>query len=297
MWDPSYLSAEGLNRLIALGIAPRPEVFLIDRNTKPPQTDQYSIGIRQAFGPVGASVSYAAMRGKNGFTWVFGTRRPDGTCCQQLGPYQNVLLSDATKKFWYDALLVSIDKPFTASSHWGATLAYTYAESEQTGNDTFSLDCLASECLRKIEDYPRHPTPNDERNRIVFSGIVGLPWDLRFSTLITLGSGLPYTLFDATNGFGPNEFRVRLNEGRQEGSFPFDAPYQSWDFRLQKDFLIAKIVSLGVIGEVFNATNHDNFGCFEGFIPPPPEVNARFGKPNCVTTPGRRFQFGMNVSF
>jgi carboxypeptidase family protein/TonB-dependent receptor-like protein len=285
LWDPSYFSAAGLNGLIAQGTAPNPEVFMIDRNTKPPQTDQYSVGVRQALGPVGVSASYAAMR------------RPDGTCCLSLGGYQNVLLSDATKKFWYDAFLLSIDKPYTASSHWGATVAYTYAESDQTGNDTFSLDCLASECLRRIEDYPRHPTPNDERNRLVFSGILGLPWEIRFSTLITLGSGLPYNLFDATNGFGPNEFRVRLNEGSQDGSFPFDAPYQSIDLRLQKDFLIANLVNVGLIGEVFNATNHTNFGCFEGFIPPPPEVNARLGQGNCVTTPGRRFQFGLNVSF
>jgi Carboxypeptidase regulatory-like domain/TonB dependent receptor-like, beta-barrel len=296
-WDPSYFSAEGLNGLIASGIAPRPEVFMIDENTKPPQTDQYSIGIRQAFGPVATSVSYAAMRGKNGFTWVFGTRRPDGTCCMQLGPYQNVLLSDATKRFWYDALLVSVDKPYTTSSHWGATIAYTYAESEQTGNDTFSLDCLASECLRKIEDYPRHPTSNDERNRLVISGIVGLPWEIRFSTLITLGSGLPFTIDDNSQGFGPNEKRIRLYEGRQEGSFPFDPPYQSWDFRLQKDFLIGSLVNVGLIGEVFNATNHSNFGCFDGFIPQEPNVNANFGNPGCVTTPGRRFQFGLSVGF
>jgi hypothetical protein len=296
VWNPSYFSAAGLNGLIASGVAPNPEVFLMDNNTKPPQTDQYSVGIRQALGPVGISLSYAAMRGKNGFTWVFGTRRPDGTCCLSFGNYSNVLLSDATKRFWYDALLLSVDKPFTVSSHWGATLAYTYAESDQTGNDLFSLDCLASECNRKVEDFPRHPTANDERNRIVFSGILGLPWDLRFSTLITLGSGLPFTILDASRGFGPNEFRVRLNEGEQDGTFP----YQSWDFRLQKDFLIANLVSVGVSGEVFNATNHDNFGCFENFIRinnDPAGPNPNFGKPNCVTTPGRRFQVGLNVAF
>jgi len=293
VWNQSYFSAAGLNGLIASGVAPKPEVFLIDNNTKPPQTDQYSAGIRQALGPVGVSVSYAGMRGKNGFTWVFGSRRPDGTCCLSFANYSNVLLSDATKKFWYDALLVSVEKPYTSSSRWGTTVAYTHAKSDQTGNDAFSLDCLASECNRRIADFPRHPTPNDERNRLVVSGILGLPWDLRFSTLITLGSGLPYNLFDATAGFGPNEFRVRLNEGRQSGTFP----YQSWDFRLQKDFLVARLVSVGVSGEVFNATNHDNFGCFEGFIPPPPAVNARLGDPNCVTTPGRRFQFGLNVAF
>jgi hypothetical protein len=154
--------------------------------------------------------------------------------------------------------------------------------------------------LNQVKNFPRHPTANDERNRIVFSGILGLPWDLRFSTLITLGSGLPYTILDATNGFGPNEFQVRLNEGRQKGSFPFDAPYQSFDFRLQKDFLIANLVSVGVSGEVFNATNHNNFGCFENFIRianDPAGPNPNFGKPNCVTTPARRFQVGLNVAF
>jgi hypothetical protein len=227
------------------------------------------------------------MRGKNGFTWVRGNRNPDGTCCLNLANYSAVFVSDATKKFWYDALLLSVDKPYTPSSKWGATLAYTYAESDQTGNDTFTFDWVS------IAVAPRHPTQNDERNRLVFSGILGLPWEVRFSTLITLGSGLPFNIFDASRGFGPNEFRVRLNEGSQEGTFP----YQSWDFRLQKDFLIANLVSVGVVGEVFNATNHDNFGCFEGFISRLPEINPRFGEPNCVTTPGRRFQFGLNVAF
>jgi hypothetical protein len=291
LWNQSYFSREGLNGLIASGVAGKPQIFLLANDTRPPETDQYSLGVRQALGPVGVSVSYAGMRGENGFTWVRGNRNPDGTCCLNLANYSEVFISDATKEFWYDALLVSVDKPYTTSSRWGATLAYTYAESDQTGNDNFTFDWVS------IAVAPRHPTQNDERNRLVFSGILGLPWDVRFSTLITLGSGLPYNLFDASRGFGPNEFRVRLNEGTQEGSFPFDAAYQSLDFRLQKDFLVANLVSVGVIGEVFNATNHTNFGCFEGFIPPPPEVNARLGQGNCVTTPGRRFQFGLNVAF
>lgn len=296
LWNPSYMSREGLNGLIAAGVAGKPEVFLLANDTKPPQTDQYSFGLRQALGPVGVSVSYAGMRGKNGFTWVRGNRNPDGSCCTSLANYSNVFISDAHKKFWYDALLVSADKPFTSSSHWGATLAYTYATSDQTGNDNFSFDCQPAECAQGVAGYRRHPTANDERNRIVFSGILGLPWEVRFSTLITLGSGLPYTIGDASLGFGPNQFVQRLNEGRQDGTFP----YQSWDFRLQKDFLVASQVSVGVSGEVFNATNHDNFGCFEGFIRiigDPAGPNPNFGKPNCVTTPGRRFQVGLNVSF
>lgn len=286
VWNPSYLSQAGLDQLIASGTAPNPEVFLINNNTKPPRTQQYSIGIRQAFGPVATSVSYAGMRGDNGFTYIFGTRRADGTCCFSVANYSNILLSDASKKFWYDAIYVTVDKAYTAASKWGAGLAYTYGKSDQTGNDLFSLDFPRA-------NAPRHPTPNDERHRIVLSGIVGLPFDIRASLLITLGSGLPYTIVDASLGFGPNEFRVRLNEGRQEGTFP----YQSWDLRLQKDFPIGSTARVGVVAEGFNLTNHNNYGCFEGFIAHLPEVNPNFGKPNCLVTDGRRAQFGLNIGF
>ena len=286
VWNPAYLSQAGLDQLIANGTAPNPEVFLINNNTKPPRTDQYSVGIRQAFGPIATSVSYAAMRGTNGFTYEFGTRRPDGTCCFSVANYSNILISEASKRFWYDAVYVTIDKPFTVASRWGFGIAYTYGKSDQTGNDLFSLDFPHA-------NAPRHPTPNDERHRIVFSGIVGLPWDVRASSLITLGSGLPYTIADASLGFGPNEFRLRLNEGRQKGTFP----YQSWDLRLQKDFPIGARARIGLVAEGFNLTNHNNYGCFEGFISKLPEVNPNFGKPNCLVTDGRRAQFGVNVGF
>jgi hypothetical protein len=286
VWNPSYLSQAGLDQLIASGTAPNPEVFLINNNTKPPRTDQYSVGIRQAFGPIATSVSYAAMRGVNGFTYNFGTRRADGTCCFSVANYSNILISEASKRFWYDALYVTVDKPYTVASKWGFGIAYTYGKSDQTGNDLFSLDFPHA-------NAPRHPTPNDERHRIVLSGILGLPWDVRASSLITLGSGLPYTIADASLGFGPNEFHLRLNEGRQTGTFP----YQSWDLRLQKDFPIGARARIGLVAEGFNLTNHNNYGCFEGFISKLPEVNPNFGKPNCLVTDGRRAQFGVNVGF
>ena len=283
MWDPSYLSQAGLDRLIANGTAPNPEVFLINNNTKPPRTDQFSVGVRQAFGPVATSVSYSAMRGDNGFTFEFARDANDNRIITPA--YQNILVSEASKKFWYNAVYVTIDKPYTSASKWGAGLAYTYGKSDQTGNDLFSLDFPHS-------NTPRHPTPNDERHRIVVSGIVGLPFDVRASTLITLGSGLPYTILDASLGFDRPQFQLKLNEGRQPGTFP----YQSWDLRLQKDIPIGR-VRVGLVAEGFNLTNHNNYGDFDGFIARLPEVNSTFGKPRRLVTDGRRAQFGVNVGF
>jgi hypothetical protein len=125
---------------------------------------------------------------------------------------------------------------------------------------------------------------------VVASGIFGLPWDVRLSTFITYGSGLPYTITDASLGFGPNQLKVLRNEGRAES-------YQSFDFRLEKTVALGGPQRVGLVAEVFNAFNHDNYADYNGFIPPLPEVNANFGKPGRLTEPGRRFQFGVNYSF
>ena len=291
MWNPDYLSLAGLQGLIASGQAPTPEAFLIKNHTDPPGSNQFSVGFRQNFGALAGSISYAGTRSRNGFTYVWGD--VGGICCTSPSPdFQNVLLSDASKRYWYDALFVTLDKPYTASSHWGASLAYTYSHSTQTGNDLFSLDNFGNG-IPGVAGYPRHGTPTDERHRIVVSGIVGLPWDFRFSTFLQLGSGLPFTVTDQTNGGAPNEQRLGLNQGHPSGTFPFE----EWDMELQKDFYVTQAARFGASVAVFNVTDHGNYGCYDGFIPPAPGVNPRFGQPGCTITSPRRLQFGVNVGF
>jgi hypothetical protein len=228
-------------------------------------------------------LSYAGIRGRNGLTYVHGNRNPDGTCCINIANYSNVWISQASKRFWYDALLLSVDKPYTAASKWGMGLAYTWGHSTQTGRDLFTTD------FPTVAQFGRRSTDNDERHRIVFSGIVGIPWDIRVSSLITLGTGLPIQVTDASRGFGINQ--LRFTSIRQPGTFP----YQSWDLRLQKDFPIGSTARVGVVLEGFNLTNHNNYGCFTDFLPP--EGNPNLGKPNCIVTDPRRTQLGLNIGF
>jgi Carboxypeptidase regulatory-like domain/TonB dependent receptor len=293
VWRPEYASRNGLDGLIAQGIAPNPEVFLIANDTKPPVSDELSLGLRQVLGRHRFAVTYTSVKSKNGFTYLFGTRRPDGTCCIPPANYSNVLISSDARQAWYDAIYFTVDRPYTSSSRWGYSLAYTYGNARQNGGDLFSLD------FPTVADYPVYPTNNDEQHRVVFSGIVGLPWDVKLSTLINLGSGLPYNIADASLGFGPNEFRFRRNEGRPEKEsfiIPNAWAFRTVDLRLQKDFPIGAH-SVGVVAEVFNAFNYENYGDFNGFIAPtsgPP--NQDFGKPNKLIEPGRRFQLGLNFA-
>ena len=284
MWDPSFLSVAGLEGLIANGSAPKPQVFLVANDTKPPVSDQFSAGVRQQVGMWGVSASYAGSRSKNGYTYIWN----NFPCCQHPAPdFAEVLISDASKRGWYDAFLLSVNKAYTTSSPWGMTLAYTYGKARGTGGDLFSLDYV------DVSAYPKHPTQFDERHRIVLSGIVGLPWDVRLSTLLTLGTG---TGFNIVNGdfFGPGLGQVLLYTGRQSGTFP----YQSWDLQAQKDFLIAGTARVGVRASVFNVTNHANLdpGSIDGFIPKN-GTNANFGTAGQLLTLPRRLQLGLILGF
>jgi outer membrane receptor protein involved in Fe transport len=283
LWDPKYLSADGLLQLVESGMGPKPQVFLINNDTKPPRTDEYSGGIRQQAGPVGISLSYAGSRSTSGYTYVWN----NFPCCQHPAPdFAEILLSQASKRGWYDALLLSVNKPYSASDKWGATLAYTYSHARATGGDLFSLD------YPSVSDYPHHRTQFDEKHRIVASGIVGIPWDIRLSTLITLGTGTGFTIING-DFFGPGLSQVLLYDGKVGGTFP----YQEIDLLLQKDFLIGA-ARVGFNAGVYNLTNHDNLdpGSIDGFIPKN-GTNQNFGTAGALLTLPRRFQFGVTVGF
>jgi TonB-dependent receptor-like protein len=296
VWQPSYLSVEGLNQIIASGRAPNPEVFLIGNDTKPPVSDQWSLGMRHTFRGMTASATYAGSRGRKLFTFIRGNRRPDGTCCLTVPGYSAILITDAEgRKAWYDALYVKADLPYGPKGRrYGFSLAYTLGRAEQTGGDLFSLD------FPTVADYPRYPTGTDERHRLVMTGIVGLPFDFIASTFITLGSGTPYTIDDQSRGGGPNERRLLRNAGRPE-QFAFIIPdawaYRSVDLQVERAFRFGSTQAFSIIFQGFNIFSFDNFTGYQGFIPTLPATNPNLGRPNGLIDPGRRLQFGVRYAY
>jgi hypothetical protein len=284
-WDPRYLTRQGLDQLIASGKT-SPEIYLLNNDTKLPYSNQWNLGVRQALGSWIGSLSYNNVRGYHGFTWLSAS----GICCQALVPgYGNVIISDPEgKRYWYEGIFLTVERPY--SGKWGARLAWTHSKAEQTGNDLFSLDFPSAAA------YGRHEVPGTERDRIVANAIFGnLPWDLRFSTNLSLGTGGATNVLDFSQGF---------DLAARERTHPFQRsirPPQTWgfadrsvDFRLQKDVRIAG-TSVGLIGEVFNAFNWASYGCLNNFIPP--EGNPTFGQPTCVSNLGRREQVGVRINF
>jgi hypothetical protein len=284
-WDPSFFSVAGLNALIASGRT-SPQIFLLNNNTKPPYSNQWNVGVRQAVGDWFGSLSYNGVRGYRGFTWDSAS----GLCCPSFIPgFGSVIVSDPEgKRYWYDALFLAIDRPYR--NNWGAHLAWTHAKATQTGNDLFSLDYPSA------NQYPRHEVPGTERDRIVANTIVGLPWDFRFATQLSFGTGGATDVLDFSQGFSlENRFTTHPFSQSIRPPTTWGFADRSIDFRLEKDINVFGSVSVGVIGEIFNAFNWASFGCLNNFIPP--EGNPSFGQPGCVTNLGRREQVGLKVNF
>lgn len=305
-WDPSYLSRQGLDALIASGTAPGPEVWLLANDTKPPYTDQWSIGLRQTLGDWLGTLTYNNVRGYNGLTWFLGNTRP-GTDDQwrdliTVPGYGNVLISDTSRRTWYDGWSISLEKPYTESSRWGMTFAYTYADGKQLGRENSLEDIAFGFDYIRPENFVQVPTDNLEKHRVVLTGMVGLPWQIKASTIITLSSGLPFTIYDATNGWGPGQFRNRWNEGQLEGSSVLgigEWAYRSVDLRLSKDLNVGRGQRVGLTVEGFNVLNHDNpggLGWSEGFIAPGGAKDPKFGQGVYQLNP-RRWQAGLRYSF
>ncbi|HEX8619669.1 MAG TPA: TonB-dependent receptor [Thermoanaerobaculia bacterium] len=276
-WDPRYMTREGLMDVIASGRTGRPEIYLVENDTEVPYSNQWNLGVRQAFGNMVASLSYANIRSYHGLSYLWGK----GFCCPEYDPqFGQVLISSDDVRTWYDAVYFQLDRPYTDASRFGFNIAYTYADAEQIGGDLFSLD------LPKISDWPRYGTPGTQDHRIVASGTVGIPWDVRASALVQYSSGDKYRIHNFPNGFCVGCYEPVTGEG------------PSWttvDMRAEKDFRFGGS-RFGVIAEAFNIFNEERYNSFQDFNPP--EGNPNLGRPNDIVSGSqRRYQIGVRFGF
>jgi hypothetical protein len=294
-WDPRYFNKDELAALAASGQAGVPEVFLIANDTKPPKTNQFSLGMRQMFGNTLLSLTYAAARSYNGFAFIRGTRC-DSITCNALNPtYARLLISDDRVKTWYDAILLGLDKPLRIDSRWGGGLSYTWAfNNDRQGNFFFALDPR----YPTVADFPRRRAPDTQEHTIVANGIARIPWGFLFSSVVTLGTGFTQQAANQTLGTSPQFEQQYIFEPPTRPFLGMGHVFatQNMDLRLAKDFALASGQSVGLALDLFNAFNSRNFGCYDARIPRTGQTNSAFGRPSC-SAPGRRFQVGLTYDF
>ncbi|MEO6488288.1 MAG: hypothetical protein ABIO78_10165, partial [Thermoanaerobaculia bacterium] len=194
-----------------------------------------------------------------------------------------LLVSNDDLRTWYDAVYLTLDRPFTSGARWGGSVAYTYSKAEAQGGDLFSLD------FPSVADYPRRPLLGIQDHRLVANALVRLPFNITFGTIMNYGSGYPYDIVDRSAGGGRAE-RIRRGEGTGDS-------YMTFDLRLDYEIPIGP-VGVGLVAEAFNVTNDEVYNDFNREIFTLPAVNPNFGKPNSIVAGSqRRFQYGVRLRF
>ncbi len=212
--------------------------------------------------------------------------------------YRRILVTVNDGESKYDGLQLNLRKDF--SSRGGLLLSYTWShtrnnvEADAPGGDPNDVHELGKEWADSLLD---------QRHRGVLSGWVRLPWELRFGGIAEYGTGRPYNITTGVdnNGDGANTDRPVINGhviGRNAGR---GADLYQLTLFLERDFPVG-FGTLGLRGEVFNVTNHQNVVGYNGVYGNNADGTPlpTFGQPLgglANTDPGREYQLQARFRF
>lgn len=241
-WDPIYLTPEGRAQLLAqAGPGGGRELRFIDNKLKVPYSDQFSLGVRGRLTPLfEVEVGYSHIESKDGFAYLLGNRRPDGTFFPPAPAAPNSPFGFAPPGFGSiiigtngletsaDSGYLKLNKNYTVASPWSLGVTYTYTEAEENRQfgEVFSLD------YPSLEDYPVVRSSGVRKHRIVASGSVDLPIGVTLSGKFQMMSPPYLKTFVNTGGANPSR-DVISNQAESNGD--------RWGFR-QMDIAITKYI-------------------------------------------------------
>jgi len=288
-WNNAYYNRDALLDLVNRGKTPPPEIFLIPEDLKPPKTLQFSLGIRQQLGQFTLGLSYAGVRGYNEITTYNANYKSKLTT-----KYGRINVWTDEGNSWYDALYVTIDKPYKPGSY-GFSIAYTLSKTSAEFDNTIYY---GYNYYTSPDFLTKAPSTLDERHRISINAIVDLPWGFLLSGWGTFATGRPYLVYlgtDANNdGVLANDYPPEGRNAGREPLYPFIFKhvfaYRNVNLRLSKMFSY-RGYNLELMLDVFNVFNWTNFGGYVGRMNLP-----TFGNPTTAGAP-RQIQLGTRLSF
>ena len=199
-WNPIYLTADGRQQLANSSLGGGRELRFIRNDLKVPYSDQFSLGLRSRFRPVELEVGYTRISSRDGFVYLLGNRRPDGsfffdnpasTTDTPQSPFGftppgfgSILIGDNGLETNADSLYAKLTKPYTETSPWSLDATYTFTEAEENRQfgETFSLD------FAQIGDYPTLRSVGVPRHRFVIAGSTDTPIGVSLSGKFSIES-------------------------------------------------------------------------------------------------------------
>lgn len=277
-YDAAYQTAAGRAALIAgLPAGAGRELRFIKNDLKMPYSDQYSLGLRGNFGLLDLEVGYSHVESRDGFVYLLGNRRPDGSFFPATGapesptnnqfkpaPFGSIIIGENGLETNADTAFLKLIKRYTKASPWSidATYTYTKANENRQFGEVFALDYAS------IDDYPFRPSSGVRSHRFVMAGTVDVPGGITLATKFQIASPVWLKTFVNTPGTtGPGTRDVVAREANGNGD--------RWGYR-QMDLSATKELKLGFLNDdarvwvrvdiinLFNDYNYNGFNATTG---------------------------------
>ncbi len=269
---------------------PKPTIFVFDPNYQQPEVQQASLGAEYALTSdfaLGTSYLHVSGRKLQRSTDInIGT--PVATVIPIQGggsltvekfpttrPFSNfarIIEFQSSAKSDYDGVTLELRKRY--NHNWQASFAYTFGKVTDTKPDATAVVPGGSDDA-KFASNPadfnadKAPGDNDQRHRLVFSGLYTLPtfeedggfkkallggWSV--SWIASAGSGQPYSATITNDVNGDGNTRNDIVPGSRN---KFNLPWNyTLDMRVSKLVGLFGDVKLELIAEAFNLLNRDN---------------------------------------
>jgi hypothetical protein len=293
-WDPRYLTPEGRAQLAATGSGAGREVDLVNNDIKVPYSDQFSVGVRGAWMGWQGSAAYSYIESKDGFAWLLGNRLADGSFFaapatwgapfgSPIPGFGALLLGVSGLETRTNAILLSAERPYSRSTGWGVTAAYTYSDAKENRQfgEHYSLD------YPSLGGYGWKPSSGVPKHRFVGTAIYDMPWGLAGSAKVTLASHQPKYGTNCLAGFDHCIFDQIITNA-----------YRQVDLALQKEFNVGPKLVLRVRADVLNIFNYYNYDGYDTWWGAPGEPNPTLGKPDgSLLGPTRTFKLSVGFTF
>jgi len=279
-YDPVRRDPFGFNPNRKTDFGPWSTTQLVDLRV--PRNDELTIGVqRSGAGGLALSADVVAARGHD-LLVTHDLNYPDPLTQRRPNPsVQKIVAVESRGNSWYRALQVAAERPHTRGFSY--LVSYTWSTSERDTEDSSFIPQDQNNFAAE-----RGPAANDIRHRLAAAVDVDLPLGLRFSTVTSAQSALPYTV---TLGYDRNQ--DLNNNDRPDGVGRNSARggnFRQLDARLSKTFHAAR-KEIEALIEGFNVTNHANYTSYDG-----KKSSASFGKPKDAL-PARQIQAGVRINF
>ncbi len=324
---PGYKLPEPLTPYPSLVISPDP-------GFKTGSAQQAAVGYDRAIGQtVSVSADLLWVHGKNQLGTIdynpivpsLGAGRRPNDINGVAGTSASVLQYTSFGETWYKGLTLSINKRF--ANNFQFLVSYTLSKAEDTSTDFQSAFIPQSNGLGRDPNNPtglpigfdprseRGPATQDQRHRLVVSGLYQFPWQVQFATIVTAASGRPYTPLagvdlngDGDGGAFPSD-RARTNPADPSTSVRRNSQTMKSQFnvdtRLSRRFGLGGRRALEAMVDVFNLFNRANYTEINnifgtGAFPSKPLTDA-LGRVTYGTyteaLPGRQIQLAAKLVF